>query len=127
VISTADLHLYCFMAASLVLFVAIIKAAAHDARWAAIILAAVVVVCGGMFYARFAAQAGLPWWAYYVPPMLVTVFGPPLLFKMRGRQAATYLIAAFLTAPTVHVAFSLLLGWHEYMPFWHVPQLFTVH
>jgi hypothetical protein len=113
------------MAASLVLFVAIIKATARSARWPAIILAAAVVVCGGMFYARFAAQTGLPWWGYYLPPMLVTVFGPPLLFKMQGRRITAYLIAAFLSAPVVHVAFSLLLGWHEYMPFWHVPQLFA--
>jgi predicted membrane channel-forming protein YqfA (hemolysin III family) len=124
-INTADLHFYCFMAASLVLFIAIIKAIARSARWPAIVAAAVAIVCGGMFYARFAAQAGLPWWGYYVPPMLVTVFGPPLFFRMRGRQVVAYLIAALLSAPTVHVTFSLLLGWHEYMPFWHVPQLFA--
>jgi hypothetical protein len=124
---TAALHFYGFMAASLVLFIAIIKATARSARWPAIVLAAAIVVCGGMFYARFAAQAGFPWWGYYVPPMLVTVFGPPLFFKMPGRQVAAYLIAAFLSAPLVHVTFSLFFGWHEYMPFWYVPQLFSGH
>jgi hypothetical protein len=123
VIDPADLHFYSFMAASLGLFAAILKLTVRSAQWSAIVLAAAVIVCGGMLYARFAAQAGLPWWSYYLPPMLITVFGPPLFFKMQGRQVAAYLIAAFLSAPAVHVAFSLFLGWHEYMPFWHVPQL----
>jgi hypothetical protein len=123
VADTAAVHFYSFMAASLVLFIVILKATARSASWPAIVVAAAIVVCGGMLYARFAAQSGWPWWGYYVPPMLVTVFGPPLFFKMRGGQVAAYLIAAFLSAPLVHVAFSLLLGWHEYMPFWHVPQL----
>ena len=34
-----------------------------------------------------------------------------------------YLALAFLSSPVIHVAFSLLLGWHEYMPFIPVPSI----
>ena len=36
---------------------------------------------------------------------------------MRGRETAFYLILAALSVPAIHVAFSLTIGWREYLPF----------
>jgi len=42
---------------------------------------------------------------------------------MTGREAIAYVAFASLIAPAIHVSFSLLLGWKEYLPFWAVPSL----
>lgn len=57
------------------------------------------------------------------PPMLLTVFAPPIVLGMRGGETALYLVLSFLSAPFIHVAFALFLGWDEYMPFLPVPSL----
>jgi len=44
-------------------------------------------------------------------------------FALRRKELAHYLVLAFLSSPAIHVAFSLFLGWHEYMPFLPVPSL----
>jgi hypothetical protein len=36
---------------------------------------------------------------------------------MLRREIAQYLPLAWLTAPTIHLFFSLFVGWHDYMPF----------
>ena len=82
-----------------------------------------VVVFGGMLFARFGAQSGLPWWVYYTVPMLLTVFLPPLVFSMTKRETVLYILLAFLSAPTIHIMFSFFFGWREYMPFLHIPSL----
>ena len=82
-----------------------------------------VVVFGGMLFARYGAQSGLPWWIYYTVPMLVTVSLPPTAFSMTIRETTWYIVLAFLSAPVIHVVFSFFLGWREYMPFLHVPSL----
>ncbi|MGQ0736435.1 MAG: hypothetical protein ACT4QD_22620 [Acidobacteriota bacterium] len=48
---------------------------------------------------------------------------PPIAFRMRGREVALYVPLAMLVAPSIHVVFSFLLGWKEYMPFIPVPSL----
>jgi hypothetical protein len=45
---------------------------------------------------------------------------PPLILRIRGPQLLVYLVGAFAMAPTIHVVFSLALGWHEYLPFWYI-------
>lgn len=82
-----------------------------------------VVVVGGMLFAKFAQNAGWPWWIYYTVPALVTLVLPPAVFRFSGQELWRYLVLAFLSAPAIHVAFSLLLGWHDYMPFLPVPSL----
>ncbi len=83
----------------------------------------VLVVGGGMVFGRFGAQSGLPWWIYYPLPALLTVFLPPLPFSMNRRETALYVLLALASAPAIHIAFSLLLGWREYMPFLYIPSL----
>lgn len=89
---------------------------------ASTVIAAVVVV-GGMNFAVFANNAGWPWWIYYPVPALVTLLLPPLALRMSSREVLPYVTLAFLSSPVIHVLFSLLLDWHEYMPFLRVPSL----
>jgi hypothetical protein len=42
---------------------------------------------------------------------------------MRGSEIARYVPMAMVVAPTIHVLFSFLLGWNEYMPFIPVPSI----
>ncbi len=82
-----------------------------------------VVVVGGMLFAKIGQNGGLPWWIYYTVPALATLLLPPVVFRMHGGEVGTYLVLAFLSAPFIHALFSLLLDWHEYMPFLPVPSL----
>jgi hypothetical protein len=84
---------------------------------------AAIVVVGGMIFAKFGNNAGLPWWIYYTVPALVTLLLPPMAFKLSGKELWFYLVLAFVSSPVIHVLFSFFLGWHEYMPFIPVPSL----
>lgn len=88
-----------------------------------VIVVASIVVVGGMAFARFGANTGLPWWIYYTLPALVTLLLPPIAFKLSGKELWLYLVLAFVSSPVIHVFFSFFLGWHEYMPFIPVPSL----
>ena len=89
--------------------------------WRGLILVAAIVNLGGMAFAVVAENAGLQWWIYYTLPALTTLLLPPLAFRMSTREAALYLVLAFLSAPAIHFLFSFSLGWHEYMPFLPIP------
>lgn len=93
------------------------------ARQTQVGLLALVVVVLGMVFGKYGATAGLPWWVYYPVPMLLTVLLPPLVLRLNRRRTAAYLVLSFLSAPFIHVLFSFLLGWSEYMPFWKIPSL----
>ncbi|MDX1394657.1 MAG: hypothetical protein R3195_09700, partial [Gemmatimonadota bacterium] len=68
---------------------------------------------------------GWPWWVYTVP-MLLTVFLPSLRFRMRRRELLEYLVLSFLSAPAIHLAFSFLVGWKDYMPLMQVPTVWEI-
>lgn len=113
--------------ASLILFVGVLRVALHarseaPSRWLVFGIAMVVVI-GGMSFARLGATGGFPVWVYYGLPAALTWVLPPLGFRMSVRETARYLPLAMLVAPAIHVAFSLILGWKEYMPFLPVPSL----
>jgi hypothetical protein len=84
-------------------------------------LVASIVGPGGMLVAKYGATVGAPWWLYYTIPVLLTLVLPVIAFQMKPREVAGYLVLAFLSAPAIHVLFSLTLGWREYMPFLPVP------
>ncbi len=84
-------------------------------------LVALTVGPGGMLVAKYGTTVGAPWWLYYTIPMLLTVALPMFAFRMTRREAAVYLVLAFLSAPAIHVMFSVTLGWREYMPFLPLP------
>ena len=116
-----------FVLVSLVAFIAILRFVTRHRvarpRPVAVLTVAGVVVVGGMLFAKYGNNAGLPWWIYYTVPALATLAVPPATFAFSGKELAQYLVLAFLSSPTIHVVFSFLLGWHEYMPFIPVPSL----
>lgn len=116
-----------FVLVSLVAFIAILRFVtrrrASRPRTATVLVIAGIVVVGGMLFAKFGNNAGLPWWIYYTVPALATLALPPTAFAFSGKELAQYLVLAFLSSPAIHVVFSFLLGWHEYMPFIPVPSL----
>lgn len=85
-----------------------------------------IVVVGGMTFAKYGNNFGLPWWIYYTLPALLTLLLPPLAFRMKGREIGQYLVLAFLSSPFIHFVFSFLLGWKEYMPFIPVPSIWEL-
>jgi hypothetical protein len=85
-----------------------------------------LVVIGGMEFARMGITVGLPVWVYYGVPAGLTWVLPLVVFRMRGHEVVRYLPLALLVAPTIHVLFSFILGWKEYIPFMHVPSLWEL-
>lgn len=116
-----------FIVVSLVAFIAILRFATRDRSerpgHPAVLAVASVVVVGGMLFAKFGNNAGLPWWIYYTVPALVTLALPPAVFRFSRGELFQYLVLAFLSSPVIHVFFSFFLDWHEYMPFIPVPSL----
>jgi hypothetical protein len=116
-----------FVLVSLVAFIAILyfvtRRRTKGPRLATVLIVAAIVVVGGMIFAKYGNNAGLPWWIYYTAPALATLILPPAVFKFSGKELVQYLVLAFLSSPVIHVVFSSLFDWHEYMPFIQVPSL----
>ena len=87
-------------------------------------LISVVVVIGGMLFAKLGNNAGWPVWIYYAVPALTTLVLPPIALRMApATELWQYLVLAFASSPAIHIAFSLFVGWHDYLPFFYVPAL----
>jgi len=104
----------------------VIRARNQQPPWVQIASVGFLVAVGGMLFAKFGATTGWPWWIYYTVPMLLTVFFPPLFFKMNRKETLFYLLLSFLSAPAIHVVFSFFLGWRNYMPFIEIPALWEL-
>ena len=85
-----------------------------------VFILSIIVIIIGMLIGKYGANFGLKWWIYYPIPMLMNVLLPPIFLKMNFKKTLLYLGLSFLSAPVIHVMFSKLLGWTEYMPFWTV-------
>ncbi len=85
-----------------------------------IIILAIAIVVVGMLIGKYGANWGLKWWIYYPIPLLLNVILPPVLLKMNFKRTIIYLVLSLLSAPLIHIFFSLLFGWTEYMPFWKI-------
>lgn len=120
-------HFPIMIAAALVEFVTllwlVLGTATFRSRLAAVLVVALVVVVAGMLFGKYGAAGRLPWWIYYPLPALVTIFLPPLVFRMKPRRTILYLVLAAISAPLIHVLFSFLHGWDEYVPFLPSPSL----
>jgi hypothetical protein len=117
-----------FMLVTLVVFVGILLAVtrrrAPHPSLVVIAVLSVVVVIGGMLFAKLGNNAGWPVWIYYAVPALATLVLPPIALRMRPRaELWQYLVLAFASSPAIHVAFSFFVGWHDYLPFFYVPAL----
>ncbi len=124
---SAEGRFWIFVLVSLVAFIAILRFVtrhrSHRPKTSTVVAVAGAVVVGGMIFAKYGNNAGLPWWIYYTVPALTTLILPPAVFKLSGKQLAQYLLLAFLSSPAIHVFFSFFFDWHEYMPFIPVPSL----
>ena len=127
---TGNLRFVVFVAVAFLVFVLILRVALRGRSqrppWVRVLATSLVVVAGGMCFAKFGQNSGLPWWIYYTVPMLVTVLVPPAVFRMNRRESLTYLVLALLSSPMIHAAFSFFLGWKEYMPFISIPAMWEL-
>ena len=124
---STDWHFPIFIAVSLVAFIGILRLVLRRRsvapRWLTVIWVAGVVVIGGMMFAKLGASHGLPVWLYYGVPAALTWVLPTVVFRMRGREVPSYLVLALVLAPAIHLVFSLIVGWKEYLPFLPIPSL----
>lgn len=116
-----------FILVSLVAFLAILRFVTRRRRESptpgALLAVAGVVVAGGMLFAKFGQNIGWHWSIYYTLPALATLIVPPVALRFSRTELWQYLALAALSSPVIHLLFSFLLGWHEYMPFLPVPSL----
>lgn len=108
-----------FIVFFLVIRIAVGKQTFFEKKYSILLLAIIIVILG-MLFGKYGANWGLKWWIYYPIPMLLNVFLPPIVLKMNFKRTLTYLVLSFLSAPLIHVFFSLCFGWDEYMPFWKI-------
>jgi hypothetical protein len=95
-------------------------------EWWSMLTLATIVVPAGMIFARYSHIFfhDLSWIIYYGVPAGITFCLPPLWLRMSRREIARYIPLAILMAPAIHIVFSLLIGWHDYMPFpFYIPSL----
>ena len=85
-----------------------------------VLILSVIVIIIGMLIGKYGANWGLKWWIYYPIPMLINVLLPPIVLKMNFQKTLWYLGLSILSAPIIHIMFSKILGWTEYMPFWTI-------
>jgi len=86
-----------------------------------IIVLSVIAVIGGMTFARITFGKGLPWWIFYGIPAFITFVLPPIVLRMKKREFFFYLPVSLMMAPVIHVLFSFLFNWHDYMPLFYIP------
>ncbi len=119
-----------FMAAAFLLFVGVLLFVVRNrivkpSAQTILALGAVVVILG-MIFARYShvTLPHLPWEIYYGLPALTTLLLPPVWLRMSRWEILYYLPLALFMAPAIHVIFSFLIGWHDYMPFpFYIPSL----
>ena len=86
-----------------------------------LLLLTLIVTAGGMIFARVTYSKALPWWIFYGIPVLMTYLFPIAILRMSRKELLTYLPLAILMAPAIHIFFSFLFDWHQYMPLFYVP------
>ena len=86
-----------------------------------LLILAFIVTAGGMIFARITYSKELPWWIFYGIPVLMTYLFPIVLLRMSRRELFIYIPLAILMAPAIHIFFSFLFDWHDYMPLFYVP------
>jgi hypothetical protein len=117
-----------FMLVAAVVFITVLlfvlRKRVHGPDRKLLALTTFVVVVLGMLFARYCyIFFRPPWWIYYGVPALSTFLLPPTVLRMSRGEILQYVPLAVLMAPTIHVFFSLFIGWHDYMPFFYIPSL----
>ena len=115
---------FVYMLAAIIVFVAVLLLTLKSRTQrpvSKIIILALIVVAGGMTFARITFGKGLPWWMFYGIPAIITFVLPPLVLRMTKRELLFYVPLSILMAPAIHIFFSFFFGWHDYMPLFYVP------
>jgi len=115
---------FVYMLAAIIVFVAVLLLTLKSRTQrpvSKIIILALIVVAGGMTFARITFGKGLPWWMFYGIPAIITFVLPPLVLRMTKRELLFYVPSSILMAPAIHIFFSFFFGWHDYMPLFYVP------
>jgi len=86
----------------------------------------IFTVFGSFIISRYNDILKLPGFLYYILLILLTVFLPPLSLKMKSDQTLKYIALGVVAVPLLHLLFSLLLGWGEYLPFIKIPSLWEL-
>ena len=124
---TSSWHFPVLILVSLIAFVGVLYVVlnrrSEGPRALTVVWVAAIVVVGGMTFAKLGAMLGFPVWLYYGVPAAMTWVLPPVVFRMQTSEFGRYLLLAVLVAPVIHVLFSFLFGWKEYMPFIPVPSI----
>ena len=113
-----------YMFAALIVFAAVLLLTIRkriQRPYFKIIILALIVVVGGMIFARITYGKGVPWWIFYGLPAFFTFVLPPMVLRMSKRELLFYIPVSILMGPVVHVFFSFSFGWHDYMPLFYVP------
>jgi hypothetical protein len=125
-----SIHFLIFIIVSLIAFVFILRFVLRERSNSLpilrISLISLIVVVGGMIFAKHGATSGFPIWIYYGVPALLTLLLPPIFFRMTSKEILLYLLLAFLVSPLIHLLFSFFVGWKEYMPFIQIPSLWEL-
>ncbi len=85
-----------------------------------------VTVYGSFLIAHYGNFLKLPAFLYYLLPLVLTIFLPPLSLKMKSDQTLKYLAFSILAVPLIHFFFSFFLGWGEFLPFLRIPSLWNI-
>lgn len=85
-----------------------------------------LTVYGSFIISRYNGILKLPIILYYTLLLLLTIFLPPLSLKMKSDQTLKYFAFGIVAIPLLHLIFSLLLGWGDYLPFIQIPSLWEL-
>ncbi|MGI6083880.1 MAG: hypothetical protein ACOYIF_00385 [Acetivibrionales bacterium] len=85
-----------------------------------------LTVYGSFIISRYNGILKLPVILQYTLLILLTIFLPPLSLKMKSEQTLKYFAFGIVAVPLLHLIFSLLLGWRDYLPFIQIPSLWEL-
>lgn len=85
-----------------------------------------ISIFGSFILMRYNEAMKLPGFVYYILVVLLLVFLPPLSLKMNSDQILRFFALSIVAVPLLHLLFSLLLGWGDYLPFIHIPSLWEL-
>ncbi|MCX7773883.1 MAG: hypothetical protein N2376_12300 [Clostridia bacterium] len=104
----------------------IVLGSQYKAKSFLINIVGMITVYGSLLVTRYGNFLKLPVYLYYIIPLLLTVFLPPLSLKMKSDQTLKYFAFSILAVPIIHLIFSFFFGWGEYLPFLKIPSLWNI-
>lgn len=85
-----------------------------------------ITVYGSFIISRYKGLFKLPGYIVYIIIICLMIFLPPLALKMKSDQTLKYFAFGIIAVPVLHLLFSLLIGWGDYLPFIPIPSLWNL-